>query len=365
MVELDTRVWLPVLGQFKVRRALRVTGITICLTGLLVGVGWDFILSDAGFLLALLLGTVVGMKSSRIRNYELYGDLLLAIGFSGALAWVVFGTVPALAFSEVQIHDGIAMLYTRFWGTYMFVIAVFCIGLFCGLILDSYDYRASPQKAVLLLTVGLGVLAVGYVLLADIGEADPVSFTNVPGWEIVQALAIFVGSAVALFGVAALARKAPLGHVLVAMAVVTTAFAGAGFAHAYDDFSTMIATSEIDEQATGSVEDVEVIGDELHVTITIENPTERTFTVRDTGHLQVYDDGQRIAWGALTPQHDPGTQELAPGESVTIEHILVLGPGESEDVEAAIADGTAEYTVRTTVDYEDTEVRVSFETGPA
>ena len=360
MFELDTRVRLPVLGQFKIRRALRILGITACLTGLLVGVGWEFVLSDAGFFLALLLGAVVGMKSSRIRNYELYGDLLLAIGMSGVFAWVVFGTVPALALPEVQIHDGIMVVYTRFWGTYLFVTAVFCIGLFCGLILDSYDYRTSPKRAVLILAIGVAVLAAGYVLMSDLGGNDPVSFTNVPGWEIVRIAVMFAGGGIALAGVAGLARTVPLGHVLVALVVVTTVFAGAGFAHAYDDFSTMVVASEIEEQATGTVENAEVVEDELHVSVTIENPTDTTFTVRDTGHLQVYDGNELLARGTLNSKHQPGPQELQPGETVTIEHTVVLGPGEPEEVEAAIADGAVEYSVRTTVDYEDAEVVIRF-----
>ena len=359
MLELDTRVRLPVLGQFKVRRALRVIAITVCLTGLLVGVGWDFAFSDVGFLLALFLGTVVGMKSSRIRNYELYGDLLLAIGFSGALAWVVFGTVPALAFPEVQIHDGIMMLYTRFWGTYLFVTAVFCIGLFCGLILDSYDYRASPQRAALMLVVGLGVLAGGYALLADLGS-EPTGYTNVIGWEVVQILVMFVGGAVALFGVAALARKTSLGHVLLAMAVVTTVFAGAGFAHAYEDFTTTIVASDIDEQATGEVENTELVGDELHITVTVENPTDRAFTVQDVGSVQVRDGTELVARGALSSKHDPGEQELQPGDSVTIEYTLPLSPSERDDVEAAMEEGTDEYRVQVPGDYEGTEITVRF-----
>ena len=360
MLELDTRVRLPVLGQFKVRRALRITGLTVCLTGLLVGVGWDFILSDAGFLLALLLGTVVGMKSSRIRNYELYGDLLLGIGFSGVLAWVVFGTVPALAFPEVQLHDGIAMLYTRFWGTYLFVTAVFCIGLFCGLILDSYDYQASPQKAVLALVLGLGVLAAGYILLADIGGTNSIGYTNVLGWEVVQVFVMFIGGAVALFGVAGLARKASLGYVLLAMAVVTTAFAGAGFAAAYEDFTTTVVASEIDEQATGEVENAELVEDELHITVTVENPTDRTFTIEDVGSVQVREETNLLARGALSSKHDPGPQELEPGESVTIEYTLPLSPTERDDIEAAMEAGADNSRVQVPGDYEGTGITVRF-----
>lgn len=360
MFELDTRVRLPVLGQFKVRRALRVLGIALCLAGLLIGVGWDFVLSGAGYLLALLLGAIVGMNSSRIRNRELYGDLLFAIGIAGVLGWVGFGMVPTLALPEIQLHEGIVFIYTRFGGAYVMITATFCIGLFGGLILESYDYRVPPRKAGLTLAFGLVLVAASYVLMADLGGIGTPSATTVLGWELFRTTVLFAGATVAFAGVAGLARTVPLGHALLAMAVITTSFAGAGVAHAYDEFTVSVGVNEIEEQATGSVEDAEVVGDELHVEITVENPTDRTFTVNDVGSLRVYDGYELVAMSTLSSTHDPGPQELAPGETVTIEYTMPLGPDEVESVEAVIEDGDVRYGVSVPGTYEHRDITVTF-----